>query len=168
MRVAVYAFGKLKTPGLREASDYYKKLTQSWIPIEEIELKPLSVPDKQPQTRLQIQTKEGEILLSRLNPSKNDLGGRHLVYLLDETGKTKTTAEWAQDLRIWENTSIQRVSFCIGSSLGFSTEVRQLAKGCISLGSQTLPHELCRVVLLEQLYRAQSVVRGHPYHNSGS
>jgi 23S rRNA (pseudouridine1915-N3)-methyltransferase len=165
VRICLFAFGKLKTPGLRDTADYYKRLFQSWMPLEEIELKPLAVPEKAPSTRSRIQDQEGEILLKRI---KTHTLGRGGFYLLDETGKAKNTQGWAQDFKSWESEGIHTLSLCIGSSLGFSNEVRHHAKGCLSLGPHTLSHELARVVLLEQLYRACSVLRGHPYHNDGS
>ncbi len=165
MRICLYAFGKLKTPGLRDTADYYKRLIRPWISIEETELKPLTVPEKAPQTRIKIQEKEGEILLDRM---KNEITGRGIFYILDEKGKSQSTQEWARFARSWESEGIPTVSFCMGSSLGFSQEVRNRAQGLLSLGPQTLPHELARVVLLEQLYRAWSVIRGHPYHNEGT
>lgn len=165
MKVTVAAFGKLKTPGVRATADYYAKLISPWASFEEIELKPLPVPAKEASLRLQIQEKEGHLLLDRL---KIKPGRRQLLILLDETGKSKTTEEWAKTLKLWEDTSISEVVFCIGSSLGFSKEVREQAQFSFSLGPQTLSHELARVILLEQIYRALSVLRGHPYHNAGS
>jgi 23S rRNA (pseudouridine1915-N3)-methyltransferase len=162
VKVFLYAFGKLKTPGLRDSADYYKRLLKTWVPIEEIELKPLEVPEKSPQTRLKIQEKEGQILLERM---KNEMSGRGIFYLLDEKGKALSTQDWARQTQTWEENSIPTLTFCLGSSLGFSQEIRRRANGTLSLGPQTLPHELARVVLLEQLYRTWSVVRGHPYHN---
>ncbi|MGZ3689613.1 MAG: 23S rRNA (pseudouridine(1915)-N(3))-methyltransferase RlmH [Bdellovibrionota bacterium] len=158
MRLRLVAFGKLKTPGLREAADYYLKLSRSWVEIEEIELKPLTVPDKSPATRNKIQEKEAALLLERLRPQT-------AIYLLDELGKTQPTREWAALTAKWE--AAGDVALCIGSSLGFGEEIREKARGLLSLGPQTLPHELARVVLLEQVYRAFSVTRGHPYHNEG-
>lgn len=165
MKVTIIAFGKLKTPGLREAADYYKKLSKTWTTVEEIELKPLPVPDKSPVTRIQIQNKEGTLLLERLRKEQT---GRSLFFLLDEAGQARTTAQWAKEIRQWEQDSVPQISFCIGSSLGFSSEVRKLAHGKFSLGPQTLPHELARTVLFEQIYRSYSLLRGHPYHNEGS
>ena len=165
MRLSLIAFGKLKTPGLREAADYYQKLTRGWISFEEIELKPLPVPDKSPSTRIQIQEKEGALLLQKI---KSDSMSRSLYFLLDETGKSLTTEQWAQNFAQWETLGSTQIYLCIGSSLGFSAHIRKGAQGIFSLGAQTLPHELARVVLLEQIYRACSVLKGHPYHNSGS
>lgn len=164
MRLSVIAFSKLKTPGLREAADYYQRLIRPWAEIKEIELKALTVPEKNAATRTRIQEKEGQILLDRI---KNETSSRGIFYLLDETGKSKPTREWAEAIRSWEREGLP-VSFCLGSSLGFSQEVKERSKGLLSFGPHTLSHELARVVLFEQLYRAYSVTHGHPYHNEGS
>ncbi len=165
MRLSIICFGKLKTPGLRQAADYYLQLANGWLTVRETELKPIPVPDKSPATRKQIQEKEGQILLEKLS---DELSPRGIFFILDEGGKSLSTQEWAQRVRQWENESIPEVALCVGSSLGFSPAVRAKARGILSLGAQTLPHELARVVLLEQVYRAWGVVRGHPYHNEGS
>jgi 23S rRNA (pseudouridine1915-N3)-methyltransferase len=165
VRILLVSFGKLKTPGLREAADYYLKLSNAWLPVEEIELKPLAVPDKSPASRKRIQEREGELLLQRL---EKEVSPRGALFLLDEAGKPRSTRQWAEAVRSWEREDVTELVFCIGSSLGFSEDVRARAKGLLSLGPQTLPHELARVVLLEQIYRAWAVVRGHPYHNEGA
>jgi 23S rRNA (pseudouridine1915-N3)-methyltransferase len=160
LKITVLAFGKLRTPGLGEADAYYRKLLGAWATAEEVELKPVPVPDKSAVTRARIQAKEAEILFGKLSP-------RTALYLLDEKGKGRATAQWASLVNEWEGGSIPEVALAIGSSLGFSEEVRARARGLLSLGPQTLPHELARVVLWEQLYRAWSVTRGHPYHVEG-
>jgi 23S rRNA (pseudouridine1915-N3)-methyltransferase len=165
MKVHLLAFGKLKTPGLRESADYYLKILRPWVSVEETELKAIAVPDKGPATRKRIQSEEGEVLLDLLG---SRLGERGAFFLLDEGGKALGTQAWAESVRSWESQSLTGLAFCIGSSLGFSEEIRRRARGALSLGPQTLAHELARVVLLEQLYRAWSVTRGHPYHNEGA
>ena len=166
MRVSILAFGKLKTPGMDQAARYYQGLLNTYVPTEQIELKPIPVPDKSEGIRRQIQKKEAQLLQKKF---ASELGSRGIFYLLDEGGKTRTTQAWAEQVRQWEREGVPQIIFCIGSSLGFSEELRQQAQGrIVSLGPQTLPHELARVVLLEQLYRAWSVTRGHPYHNEGS
>ena len=164
MKLQLIAFGRLKTPGLEESASYYRKLLRSWVSLEEQELKPLSVPDKSPATRLIIQRKETELLEEKL---ESVLSNRGLLFLLDEGGKARTTEDWSKLVTDWESSSVPEVVLCVGSSLGFSDALRKRARGILSLGPQTLPHELARVVLLEQLYRAWSVTRGHPYHVSG-
>lgn len=164
MKLHLIAFGKIRTPGLPESSEYYRKLLRGFVSVEETELKPVPVPDKSPATRIQIQEKEALLLQEKL---KTHLSPRGSLYLLDEGGKARTTAQWAELVRDWESSSTSEVVLCLGSSLGFADSVRRKAKGILSLGPQTLPHELARVVLLEQLYRAWSVTRGHPYHVQG-
>lgn len=165
MKLWIFAFGKLKIPGLRESADYYQGLLRTWITMEEIELKPLPVHEKSPSARKLIQEKEGELLLTRIS---KQLSNRSLIYLLDEEGKSLTTQQWAQMVREWEASSTPDIALCIGSSLGFSSDVRKAARGSLSLGPQTLAHELARVILYEQTFRAWSVTRNHPYHNDGA
>lgn len=155
----------MKTPGVRESFDYYLRNLRPWASCEELELKSLEVPDKSPVSRKLIQEKEGALLLEKL---KSSLDSRGILVLLDETGKSMKTRNWAEQLQAWEAESLREVTFCIGSSLGFSPEVRSRARKALSFGPQTLPHELARVILAEQIYRAYSVIKGHPYHNEGS
>ncbi len=162
MNITVFAFGKLKLSGLRETADIYIKRIQPWVRLEEQELKPEKVADKSPELRAQIQTKESALLLEKIQKS---VGPRGLIVLLDERGQNKKTQAWADHIREWEDHGVPSVAFCIGSSLGFSETIRSKAHLKLSLGAQTLSHELARVVLYEQLYRSFSVVRGHPYHN---
>ncbi len=164
MKLHLLAFGKLKTAGLEETAAYYRKLLGTWVFCTESELKPIAVPDKSPATRERIQQKEAQILDEKLSVL---LSGRGVFYLLDEGGKARTTQDWALLSKSWEENGVPEVALCIGSSLGFSSDLRKRARGILSLGPQTLPHELARVVLLEQLYRAWSVNRGHPYHVEG-
>ncbi len=165
LKLSLVAFGKLRTPGLRDTADYYLRNLGAWATAREVELKPLDVPDKSEATRRRIQDQEGQLLRERLS---KELSTRGKFYLLEEGGKTLDTQAWAELVRSWESGGSPEVAICVGSSLGFSAELRKAAHGRLSLGPQTLSHELARVVVLEQLYRAFSVVRGHPYHNEGS
>ncbi|MBY0470230.1 23S rRNA (pseudouridine(1915)-N(3))-methyltransferase RlmH [bacterium] len=160
MKIQVIAFGKLKSPGLRDAAEHFKKMIQPWISFEETELKALVVPEKSPALRAKIQEKEAEILLENLGPKAK-------FYILDEKGKSFSSQHWAEMLQINQDQGVGDLAFCIGSSLGFSDAIRQKAKGTLSLGPQTFSHELARVVLFEQLYRAMSILKRHPYHNEG-
>jgi len=159
MKISLVCFGKVKTPGLAETSAYYRKLIGAWAEISEIELKSLTVPDKSPATRAQIQKKEETILLEKTATKS----GASTLILLDERGKSLSTEEWAKLLKAHE--ADRSLTIAIGSSLGFSDDLRKRATKVLSLGPQTLSHHLARVVLLEQIYRALSVLNNHPYHN---
>ncbi|MFN7684981.1 MAG: 23S rRNA (pseudouridine(1915)-N(3))-methyltransferase RlmH [Oligoflexia bacterium] len=160
LKVQALAFGKLRGPGLREAADHYLKLSQKFVQLSERELKPLAVHDKNPTTRQAIQEKEQRILEQELAP-------RSCLFLLDEGGRALSTEGWAKLLRDLSRQSLSVVHFALGSSLGFSSTLKKKARGILSLGPQTLPHELARVVLYEQIFRATSLNAGHPYHVEG-
>ncbi|MBU6374847.1 MAG: 23S rRNA (pseudouridine(1915)-N(3))-methyltransferase RlmH [Bdellovibrionales bacterium] len=162
MRIDVIAFGKLKAPGLRECADHYLKLASRFIEIEEREIKPLQVSEKSSATRALIQEKEAALLLTA-----HKSGDRSALYLLDEGGKLLRTEQWADLVRTWQGDGLTRVTLALGSSLGFSPTLKSQARGVLSLGPQTLPHELARVVLYEQLFRCTSLIAGHPYHVEG-
>jgi 23S rRNA (pseudouridine1915-N3)-methyltransferase len=151
MKVFLYTFGKIKTPGLQEASDHYLKLLRPWIPLEVRELKSQSSHDGQ--------KRETELLEKALKQHH-----RCVVYLLDETGEEKSTLAWSETFQTWQSSGISEICFCIGSSWGFSPSFKK-KKDCMSLGKQTLAYSLCRIVLLEQIYRIQTLLHQHPYHH---
>jgi 23S rRNA (pseudouridine1915-N3)-methyltransferase len=90
---------------------------------------------------------------------------RALVVALDERGETLTSPEFAQKISKWGQAAPELV-FLIGGADGFDNAVRARAKYLLSFGKQTWPHMLVRVMLLEQVYRAQQIIAGHPYHRN--
>jgi 23S rRNA (pseudouridine1915-N3)-methyltransferase len=89
---------------------------------------------------------------------------RHTLILLDPSGKQLTSEALASFLQERMTHALPTV-FAVGPADGFTPEARASASTSISLGKMTLPHELARVVLLEQLYRAFTILQGHPYHS---
>lgn len=87
-----------------------------------------------------------------------------VLVLLDSRGKQMSSEELASYIESQQSADIQQVIFAIGPADGFSEEARTRATRLLSLGKMTLPHELARVVLLEQIYRAFTIIRRHPYH----
>lgn len=85
------------------------------------------------------------------------------IIALDETGKNFTSLQFAQKLRTWTDGGAP-VTFLLGGSWGLDPTVRSQAHATIALGAHTLPHILARIVLLEQLYRAETILRGKTYH----
>lgn len=88
----------------------------------------------------------------------------HSIILLDSRGKQMSSEEFAKFLDDQQNRNPQPLLFAVGGPDGFSENARQSASFVLSLGRMTLAHELARVVVLEQLYRAFSILKGHPYH----
>ena len=94
---------------------------------------------------------------------KNTNRERHKLVLLDSRGKQLSSEELAEFLEREQINAIPLV-FAVGGSDGFSEEARRRAEFTLSLGKMTLPHELARVVLVEQIYRAFTILKNHPYH----
>jgi 23S rRNA (pseudouridine1915-N3)-methyltransferase len=89
---------------------------------------------------------------------------RHTLVLLDSRGKELSSEEFAEFLGNHQDRNPLPLLFAVGPANGFTAETRQEADLLLSLGKMTLAHELARVVLLEQLYRAFTILKGHPYH----
>jgi len=159
LKLQLIVFGKLKVPGLRDSADHYVTGIERWASFSEIEIRPESIPNKLPETKRAIRERESTRILDRVPP-------RTPLILLDETGETLPSVEWARKIDGLMRTGAPTISIAIGGSLGFSDEIRTRATAILSLGKQTLSHELARVVALEQLYRSLSILKGHPYHNA--
>ncbi len=168
-KVTLVCFGKLKTPGFEAAVNEFTKRLGRYTEFNTIELKPLPVPEKSEALRTQIPEKEGEILLELFeSPGFRSKAGRTPAFwCLDETGKARPTREWASSLKDLEEKGSGELAIIIGGSLGLGENILKFAQSRISFGPQTLSHELARLILVEQLYRALSYLEGHPYHNEG-
>jgi 23S rRNA (pseudouridine1915-N3)-methyltransferase len=88
--------------------------------------------------------------------------------LLDETGKARTSTDFAQWLATLRDQGHPSIAFVIGGADGFTKQDRAHAKASIALGPQTWPHLLVRAMMAEQLYRAMTILSGHPYHRDGA
>ena len=168
-KITLVCFGKLKTPGLEEAVQEFTKRLGRFTEFHCIELKPIPVPDKSETHRSLIPEKEGEILIELFQTPgfKSKAGRNPEIWCLDETGKAMPTREWADRLSDLNEKGTGELVLLIGASLGLGHNVLKIAQRKISLGPQTLSHELARLILTEQLYRALSYLKGHPYHNEG-
>lgn len=101
---------------------------------------------------------EGELILAKLQPGD-------FVILLDERGKEFTSKEFAVELQQFMNRGIRRAVFIIGGPYGFSQKVYDRADKLIAFSKMTFPHDLIRVVFMEQLYRACTILRNEKYHH---
>lgn len=100
---------------------------------------------------------EHRLIESRLKPGTK-------IIMLDERGKTLRSIAFANLLQDWANQGYAQVQVVIGGATGLSDSLRARADLVLSFGAQTWPHMLARVLLLEQIYRAQTILSGHPYH----
>ena len=144
MKITIASVGKSAEPAIQQLAGKYLKRLAFYAEVEEIVLKD--------ETKL-------------LKPSKQARSGaRHLLILLDSRGKQFSSEELAAFLGAHRDRGSASLLFAVGPANGFSDPLLKSAALRISLGKMTLTHELARVVLLEQLYRAFTILKGHPYH----
>ena len=143
MRLTVAWIGKSKDPATSTLTAEYLKRLQRYVTAEGRELADQSV-------LLKLVSRPGRTV--------------PLLVLLDSRGKQLSSEELASFLRDYRDRGSQEIIFVIGPADGWSDEARKRANFLMSLGKMTLPHELARVVLTEQLYRAFTILAGHPYH----
>ena len=157
MSTAVLCVGKMKEKPYREMADEYLKRLSRFGKFEEIEIPDLPENSGSAAMEEQIRTKEGEALLSRIRP-----GDR--VIAMTIPGKMTDSPGLARHLQEMRVSGIPRIVFVIGGSLGLGNNVLARADEEMSMGPMTFPHQLARVMLLEQLYRAEKIAAGERYH----
>ncbi|RYZ68300.1 MAG: 23S rRNA (pseudouridine(1915)-N(3))-methyltransferase RlmH [Proteobacteria bacterium] len=165
MKGTLVAFGKLKTPGVRETVDYYLRNLKPWWPIEEVELKHTSRDVQSSADRLLVQREEAETFRKLIQSKKS--AGRTRLILLDETGRGFGTLEWAKKFETYRSDGTTSLFIGVGSAYGWHADLKREADVLWSFGRETLSHEIARSVLAEQLYRIYAVLNRHPYHNEG-
>jgi 23S rRNA (pseudouridine1915-N3)-methyltransferase len=152
MKLTILAIGRARAgPEKALFTDYVKRLP--WpVELKELEVKKtLPAPEKQRQ--------EGTLLLAGVPEGA-------AVVVLDETGKALASADLAQTLGQWQDEGRRDVALLIGGADGHGAEVKARADLLLAMGRMTWPHMLARVMLAEQLYRAWSILAGHPYHRA--
>ena len=153
MRLTLVAVGRLKEAYWRQAADEYLRRLRPYATVREIE-----VPDRDvSRDEKRAIAEEGEAVL-RAVP-----GGTHVV-ALDQAGTSFDSAELSSWLAAHALDGRSSVTFLLGGAAGLDPQVLRGADERLSLSRMTLPHQLARVVLLEQLYRAFKIERGEPYH----
>ena len=158
MKITVITVGKIKEKYLKDAIDEYSKRLSKYCKLEIVEVADEKTPDHASQVAENaIRTKEAERILKYI---KDDA----YVITLEINGKQLTSEELADKV---DNLGIQGVShivFIIGGSIGLGQEVLQKSDFALSFSKMTFPHQLMRVILLEQIYRSYRIINGEPYH----
>ena len=150
LRITLAAVGRCKQGFERDLYEHYARRLGCSITLKEVEDK-----SKAPAERRR--AREGELLLAAL-PTQA------IVVALDEKGEAVTSQGFARLIAGWRDQGRHDIAFVIGGADGLSDVVRARSDKIISLGAVTWPHLLVRGLLAEQLYRAQSILAGHPYH----
>jgi 23S rRNA (pseudouridine1915-N3)-methyltransferase len=152
VRIRVVAVGRDRSGLFAPAAEEYAGRLVRYLKLEVVE-----VPEARKHAgTARAKEEEGEALLARL-------GERERVVLLDERGAEETSAAFARRVERWLARG-QDVALVVGGADGLSDAVRARGQETVALSRMTLPHRLARVVLLEQLYRAMTILRGEPYH----
>lgn len=154
-RIRFIWIGKLKKEWWQNAADEYLRRIQPQLPCETIIIKDAPAHLDTPAKK----TWEGAKILEKIGP-------HDFPVVLDEHGKTMTSPTLSTKLTTWTEDPATAPCFIIGGAYGLSDEVLAASRAKLSLSPMTFPHELARVILLEQVYRALSIAKGSPYHHA--
>lgn len=155
MRLQVIAVGKLRSKPMRTLAEDYSKRLGRYVRTDIIEVREarkVEAHNTEPALR-----EEGRALLAALSPGA-------VLVAMDERGANPTSEQLAQDIQQHMTYEPNDLAFVIGGALGLHPEVLEASRRSMALSRMTLPHEMARVMLLEQLYRAMTILRGEPYH----
>ena len=158
MKIKIVTVGKLKEKYLKDGIAEYSKRISRFATVEMIELADEKTPDRASDSENEkILDLEGNRILSKI-------GDREFVVVLAIEGKTLSSEEFSKQLEQASINGYSTLTFVIGGSLGLSPQVKNRANLSLSFGRLTLPHQLMRIVLVEQIYRAFTIQQGSPYH----
>jgi len=145
VKIKIAWIGKTKEPAISALTEEYLKRISRYAQVEGITLR------------------DEQDLLAKFSSPKS--GAKSTLVLMDSRGKEFSSEQFAKFLGDYQDRNPLPLVFAIGGADGFNDAVRAAAQHVISLGKMTLAHELARVVLLEQVYRAFTILKGHPYHS---
>lgn len=161
MRLVVAAVGRMKSGAERDLADrYLDRLEKAGRGIGLRNVEVVEIRDSRAQEVERRRLEEAIALANVLTD-----GGATVV--LDEHGDNLDSAAIAGEIRAWRDSGREAATFVIGGADGLGAEIRRRADVTLSFGAATWPHQLVRVMLLEQLYRAVTILSGHPYHRGG-
>lgn len=157
IKITLITLGKLKEKYLRDAVDEYAKRLSRYCRLDIIELNPINLPEKPSKSEIDAALeKEAELIKKRISDDS-------CVIVLCVEGKSLTSENLAEFVDVNTNSG-KNMCFIIGSSYGLSDKIKQKAELRLSMSAMTFPHQLFRVILLEQIYRAFKINEGGTYH----
>jgi 23S rRNA (pseudouridine1915-N3)-methyltransferase len=158
MNISIITVGKLKEKYLKDGIDEYKKRLTRYCTIEIIEVPDEKAPENlSPKEEEQIKLKEGTAILKYIKDTS-------YVIALAINGKTLSSEAFSDLISNLGLTGNSSIAFVIGGSLGLSPEVLNRANYKLSFSPMTFPHQLMRLILVEQVYRGFRIINGEPYH----
>jgi len=156
MKITLLTVGKTTNTNLVTLQDEYQNRLKFYIPFEMV-----VIPELKNTKNLSIaeqQEKEADLILKQLDTSDE-------VVLLDDKGKQFTSMGFSEYISKKMLASHKRMVFVVGGSYGFSERVYNRANGKVSLSAMTFSHQMIRLIFIEQLYRAMTILKGEPYHH---
>lgn len=153
MSATLYAIGKMRYNPYREAADEYIKRIKHYINIQEVELKSEASPKL---SEMQTRERESRQFMSQIE-------GSTYMFVLDERGKLMNSVQFSEVIGKLLSQS-RDMAFVIGGAYGHHESLRQRADMVFGLSPLTFPHELARVLVYEQIYRAMTILKNEPYH----
>ena len=157
IKVTLITLGKLKEKYLRDAVEEYTKRLSRYCALESVELSPQNLPENPSEKEISMAlAKEKEQILKKIPENS-------YVFALCVEGKQKSSEQLAEEMREFTNKG-KNFCFIIGSSYGLDKEIKSIADFKLSLSPMTFPHQLFRVMLLEQIYRGFKIIEGSSYH----
>lgn len=158
LKIKIITVGKLKEKYLVQGINEYLKRLQSYAKVEIIEVADEKAPENLSEAEmLQVKGKEGERILAKIND-------QDYVFVLAINGKQFSSEEFSKEIEQLGINGKSQLAFVIGGSLGLSDQVLKRSQQQMSFGKLTYPHQLMRLVLVEQIYRGFRIMRGEPYH----
>lgn len=156
MNIKLLAIGKTDDKNLQILIEHYQKRLSFYVKFD-LEIIP-DIKNVKNLSEVQQKEKEGELILSKISPTDE-------LILLDENGKSFSSVGFSEYLQKKMNSGIKTLVFVIGGPYGFSEAVYQKANGKVSLSEMTFSHQMVRLFIVEQLYRAFTILRNEPYHH---
>lgn len=156
MKFKLICVGKTEESYLKKGEQIYLDRLKHYCKTEKIEIPELK--NAKNLSKDQIKTEEGKLILSKI-------GNSDQLILLDENGKDFDSVEFSKFIQKKMNQGGKAICFVVGGAYGFSEEVYTKANGKIKLSSMTFSHQMVRLFFFEQLYRAQTILKGEPYHH---
>lgn len=156
MQIELIVIGKTNASYLQTGIDEYVNRLKHYIPFK-LTLIP-DIKNTKSLSESQLKVKEGELILKPLEKSD-------ILVLLDENGKSFSSVDFSKYIQNHMLAGRKRVLFVIGGAYGFSNDVYQRANGKVALSKMTFSHQMVRLIFVEQLYRAMTILKGEPYHH---
>ena len=158
LKIKLICVGKIGEKYLVEGIKEYKKRLNKYINLDIVEVKDEPLPKKNNDKEIdKIKYIEEEKIKEKLDSNAH-------IIMLDLEGKQFTSEEFAQKIKEFENTGINKINIIIGGTMGFTNVFKEEADTLISFSKMTFPHQLMRLILLEQIFRAFKINKNEPYH----